>query len=178
MRYSKIHKLDVSNGEGVGVALFVQGCHFHCKNCFNSETWDFNGGKTWNPYILDEFLDLIDRPYITRISILGGEPLATENICDINYLLYNIRKRFDDSKKIWIYTGYTFEEIEYEPCSLDENMKIYERKNVLLFADILVDGQYVDELKDISLAFRGSSNQRIIDVKKSLKEKQVVLYIR
>lgn len=176
MRYSKIHKLDVSNGEGVGVALFVQGCHFHCKNCFNSETWDFNGGKKWNPYILNEFLDLIDEPYITRISILGGEPLARENICDINYLLFNIKERFDDSKKIWVYTGYTFEEITQESLFLDG--KIYERKNVLLLADILVDGQYIDELKDISLAFRGSSNQRIIDIKKSLEEKQVVLYMK
>lgn len=113
MRYSKIHKLDVSNGEGVGVALFVQGCHFHCKNCFNSETWDFDKGKEWNRHIEDLFINyLIDRPYITRVSILGGEPLADKNIDSINYLLFKIRNRFGDSKQIWIYTGYTFEEIE------------------------------------------------------------------
>lgn len=174
MRYSKIHKLDVSNGEGVGVALFVQGCHFHCKNCFNSETWDFSKGKEWDSRIENLFINyLIDRPYITRISILGGEPLADKNIDSINYLLFKIKDRFGDSKKIWIYTGYTFEEIKN-----GNGNKSCERKNTLLLADVLVDGQYIDELKDISLKFRGSSNQRIINVKKSLEENQVVLYIK
>lgn len=157
MRYSKIHKLDVSNGSGIGVALFVQGCHFHCKNCFNKETWDFDGGKEWTSKIERKFLDLMDRPYITRVTMLGGEPLADENIDDVMYLLYKIRDRFGDSKKIWIYTGYTFEEIQNGYSN-----KSCERKNVLLLADVLVDGQYLDELRDLSLAFRGSKNQRIL----------------
>lgn len=174
MRYSKIHKLDVSNGEGVGVALFVQGCNFHCKNCFNNETWDFDKGKEWDSRIENLFINyLIDRPYITRVSILGGEPLVDKNVDSVNYLLFKIKDRFGDSKKIWIYTGYTFEEIKN-----GNGNKSCERENVLLLADVLVDGQYIDELKDISLKFRGSSNQRIIDVKKSLEEKQVVLYIK
>lgn len=171
MRYSKIHKLDISNGEGIGVALFVQGCHFHCNNCFNSETWDFDKGKEWNEEIQNQFLDLIDRPYITRVSILGGEPLADENIDNILYLLFKIKKRFGDTKNIWVYTGYTFEEIENKYGN-----KSCERKNILLFADIIVDGQYIDKLKDLSLRFRGSSNQRIIDVKQSYEEKKIVLY--
>ncbi len=173
MRYSKIHKLDVSNGSGIGVALFVQGCHFHCKNCFNKETWDFDRGKEWTSKIEKKFLDLMDRPYITRVTMLGGEPLADENIDDVMYLLYKIRDRFGNSKKIWIYTGYTFEEIQNGYSN-----KLCERKNVLLLADVLVDGQYFDELKDLSLKFRGSSNQRIIDVKKSLMQGKVVLYMK
>lgn len=172
MRYSKIHKLDVSNGSGIGVALFVQGCHFHCKNCFNKETWDFDKGKEWTSKIEKKFLDLMDRPYITRVTMLGGEPLADENIDDVMYLLYKIRDRFGNSKKIWIYTGYTFEEIQN-----GHSNKSCERKNALLLVDVLVDGQYFDELKDLSLKFRGSSNQRIIDVKKSLMQGKVVLYM-
>ncbi len=190
MRYSKIHKLDISNGSGVGVALFVQGCHFHCKNCFNSETWDFNGGKEWNEKIQNKFLDLIDRPYITRISILGGEPLADENIIEIYLLLKNIKNRFPN-KQIWLYTGYTFEQLSLfnsindflkGDCDLDtvidrENNNLI-RQMIIQKCDVLIDGQYIDELKDISLKFRGSSNQRIINVKKSLEENQVVLYIK
>lgn len=187
MRYSKIHKLDVSNGEGVGVALFVQGCHFHCKNCFNSETWDFNGGKEWDSITEGRFLDLIDKPYITRITLLGGEPLADENINSIENLLFEIRDRFGTSKKIWLYTGYRFEEIYNKKLYFavyrltNETQKAKNeitRFSLLEYIDVLVDGQYIDELKNISLKFRGSSNQRIIDVKKSLKENQAVLYIK
>lgn len=183
MRYSKIHKLDVSNGEGVGVALFVQGCHFHCKNCFNQETWDFDKGKEWTLSIEQRFLELIDKPYITRISILGGEPLADENVQTIFLLLQKVKTRFPD-KMIWLYTGYTFENIFCKSIFdlLDDNQhQIYKYRNKILkdgYCDILVDGQYIDEFKDISLKFRGSSNQRIVDVKKSLEEKQVVLYIK
>lgn len=183
MRYSKIHKLDVSNGEGVGVALFVQGCHFHCKNCFNSETWDFDKGKEWTLSIEQRFLELIDRPYITRVSILGGEPLANENVQTILLLLQKIKARFPD-KVVWLYTGYTFENIFCKSIfDLFDNhqSQIYEYRNKILkdeYCDVLVDGQYIDELKDISLKFRGSSNQRIINVKKSLEENQVVLYIK
>ena len=109
MRYASIRKLDISNGEGVGVALFVQGCRFnpHCYNCFNPDTWDFNGGKEWTPEIKDKFLELIDRPYIKRVSILGGEPLADENLDDIFDLISEIKRRFSDTKTIWLYTGYT-----------------------------------------------------------------------
>jgi len=187
MRYSKIHKLDVTNGEGVGVALFVQGCPFHCKNCFNQETWDFNGGKEWNYDIQNQFLNLIDRPYITRISLLGGDPLAYQNLGSVKFLLHKIKKRFGDSKKIWLYTGYTFEEI----CKRKEFIEKHRlwsseikeiQLDLVLFSvmcdtDILVDGQYIDELKDISLKFRGSENQRIIDLKKSLEKGRAVLYM-
>ena len=111
MRYAQIREMDISNGEGIGVALFVQGCHFHCPNCFNSETWDFHGGKEWTDEIADKFLDLADKPHIKRISILGGEPLAEENVGAVWELLNKIRSRFGNSKKIWLYTGYTWEEL-------------------------------------------------------------------
>ena len=158
MRYSQIRRLDISNGEGVGVALFTQGCHFHCKNCFNKSTWDFNGGKEFTKEVEDYFYKLVDRPHIARVTILGGEPLADENLETIDRLVANI------NKKIWMYTGNTFETL----ISSDKY------KSILNNIDILVDGRYVDELKDLNLKFRGSSNQRIIDVKKSLKAGAVV----
>ncbi len=152
MRYASIRTMDVSDGEGVGCSLFVQGCHFHCKNCFNQSTWDFNGGKEWTETTKEKFLELVNRPYITRVSILGGEPLADENIYDVTDLISQIPL----DKKIWLYTGYVY-----------ENMDFY-RKAVSDSVDVLVDGQFVDELKDMNLPFRGSSNQRLIDIKKTI----------
>ena len=152
MRYAEIQEFDVNNGEGVGCSLFVQGCHFHCKNCFNQSTWDFNGGKEWTKATIEKFLELVNRPYITRVSILGGEPLTDENIEDVSDLISQIPL----NKKVWLYTGYVYENMDSD------------RKLVSNSVDVLVDGQYVDELKDMNLSFRGSSNQRIIDIKKTL----------
>lgn len=157
MRYASIRDLDISNGNGIGVALFTQGCHFHCKNCFNKSTWDFDGGKEFTKETCDKFMKLVNRPFIKRVSILGGEPLAKENVDDV----CNVLKQIKD-KQIWVYTGYTF-----------ETVKNYD---IMKYIDYLVDGQYVDELRDLKLKFKGSSNQRIIDVQKSLKESKVVLY--
>lgn len=141
MRYTQIRKLDISNGEGIGIALFVQGCHFHCKNCFNQSTWNFNGGKPFTADVKRHFLNLAKNKYVSRVSILGGEPLAAENYLEVEQLCRGI------GKTIWLYTGYTFNEI---PC-----------KSILEFVDVIVDGQYIDDLKDFSLKFRGSSNQHI-----------------
>lgn len=152
MRYASIRTMDVSDGEGVGCSLFVQGCHFHCKNCFNQSTWDFNGGKEWTKDTKEKFLELVNRPYITRVSILGGEPLADENIEDVSDLISQIPL----NKKVWLYTGYVYENMDSD------------RKLVSNSVDVLVDGQFVDELKDMNLPFRGSSNQRLIDIKKTL----------
>lgn len=157
MRYASIRDMDISNGNGIGVALFTQGCHFHCKNCFNKSTWDFDGGKEFTKETCDKFMKLVNRPFIKRVSILGGEPLAKENVDDV----CNVLKQIKD-KQIWVYTGYTF-----------ETVKNYD---IMKYIDYLVDGQYVDELRDLKLKFRGSSNQRIVDVQKSLKESKVVLY--
>ena len=157
MRYASIRDMDISNGNGIGVALFTQGCHFHCKNCFNKSTWDFDGGKEFTKETCDKFMKLVNRPFIKRVSILGGEPLAKENVDDV----CNVLKQIKD-KQIWVYTGYTFEAVK--------------NYDIMKYIDYLVDGQYVDELRDLKLKFKGSSNQRIIDVQKSLKENKVVLY--
>lgn len=170
-----MRSLDISNGENVGVSLFVQGCHFHCYNCFNSNTWDFDSGKEWTEETENKFMELINRPYIKRISILGGEPLADENVVTINTLLTQIKKDFSN-KIIWIYSGYTWEQIfdnhqHVEVLSINKN-----RQDVIFNSDILVDGRFINSKKDITLKWRGSSNQRVIDIKKSIKENKIILY--
>lgn len=170
MRYASIRKMDISNGEGVGVALFVQGCSFHCKGCFNSETWDFNGGKEWTEEVENDFLELVSKPYITRISILGGEPLEKENLGCLYYLVMKIKKDYPD-KKIWIYSGYTFEKL----MSDYPQINVF-RQLILKYCDVLVDGQFEEDKKDLMLKFRGSKNQRVIDVQESLKQNKVILY--
>lgn len=171
MRYASIRSMDISNGEGVGVSLFVQGCHFHCKNCFNQDTWDFSGGKEWNREIEDELMKLVNRPYIKRVSLLGGEPLADENVLDIMRLINRIKTECPD-KKIWCYTGYTWEQIfPIVNPYLNLTQAEMTRQNAVKNCDILVDGRFVEEEKDLSLEFRGSKNQRIIDVKERITSK-------
>ena len=171
MRYASIRSMDISNGEGVGVSLFVQGCHFHCKNCFNQDTWDFSGGKEWNREIEDEFMKLVNRPYIKRVSLLGGEPLADENVIDIRRLINRIKTECPD-KKIWCYTGYTWEQIfPIVNPYLNLTQAEMTRQNAVKNCDILVDGRFVEEEKDLSLEFRGSKNQRIIAVKERITSK-------
>lgn len=165
MRYALIRKMDISNGPGVGVSLFVQGCHLHCKGCFNSIAWDFNGGKEWNDDVKQKFLELASRPYIKRISILGGEPLSYENVFDVYELIVEIKNKLPD-KVIWLYTGYLFEYVINNQFS----------RKVLELCDVVVDDRYVEELKDISLPWCGSSNQRVIDVQETLKQNKIVLY--
>lgn len=183
MRYAQIRSLDVSNGEGCGVALFVQGCPFnpHCKNCFNPETWDFNGGKEWTEETKNKFLKLIDRPYIKRVSLLGGEPLAEQNLDGVLSLIKEIRISFPE-KTIWLYTGYKFEQIKDE---FTESKKWLQaswkhsaitRWEIVTNVDVLVDGEYIDEQRDLTLKWRGSKNQRVIDVPESLAQNKIVLY--
>ncbi|RFZ76428.1 anaerobic ribonucleoside-triphosphate reductase activating protein [Lacrimispora amygdalina] len=176
MKYAQIRKMDISNGEGIGISLFVQGCHFHCKNCFNSSTWDFDGGKDWTEEVRERFLALVSRAQIKRVSILGGEPLANENLIDVLDLVNEIKHSYPE-KTIWLYTGYTWEEIWK---SKTEKFKYFKNRvlrwEIISMCDVMVDGRYVDELRDISLAWRGSSNQRVINVKESLKQERLVLY--
>lgn len=198
MRYASMRNLDISNGEGVGVSLFVQGCPFHCKNCFNSETWDFNGGKEWTEKTKDKFMKLIDRPYIKRISFLGGECLAEQNLDEILSLVQEIRNSYPN-KTIWLYTGYHVF-INYPESHRQHKVILSTRPNastniiyddelffkkkeedrkrseIIFNVDVLVDGEYIDEQKDLSLKWRGSKNQRVIDVKQSLAQNKMVLY--
>ena len=177
MRYASIRKMDISNGEGIGVSLFVQGCKFMCLNCFNQEAWDFNGGKEWTPKVEEEFLELIDRPYITRISILGGEPLESVNVRQLYLLIKKIKERFSD-KKIWLYTGYIYENILINNLNqlLHSTQTDEYRQSIVKLCDVLVDGQFETDKKDLTLKFRGSKNQRVIDIQETLKQNKVVLY--
>ena len=159
MRYFQIRDMDISNGEGVGMALFCSGCPLHCPNCFNQDLWDFNGGKPWTEEVQCQFIKLTNRPYIKRISFLGGEPLADQNIQTISAII----EQLDKTKIVWVYTGYTWEELIMQD-------KIKYLTNV----DVLVDGRYEDDKKDFHLKFKGSSNQRIIDVQKSIQEGVIV----
>ena len=161
MKYNLIRKMDISNGPGVRVSIFMQGCDFHCLNCFNPETWSFVTGKEFNDDIIDKIIELANNDYISGLSILGGEPMHPKNIDGTTKLAKIFREKYP-KKNIWVWSGFTFEDLK--------------DKEVLNYIDVLVDGQYKDELHDPTLYFRGSSNQRVIDVVKSLKKKEIVNY--
>ena len=161
MRYNKIRKMDISNGPGVRVSIFMQGCTFNCKNCFNPETHDFNGGKEFTEDTIKRVLELCDNENIEGLSILGGEPMHPKNIEATTKLAKAFKEKFSN-KTIWSWSGFLF----------DKDLK---DKEVLKYIDVLVDGQYVDKLRDPKLKYFGSSNQRVIDVQKSLQENKIVL---
>lgn len=144
--------------------MFVQGCRAHCKNCFNSETWDFCGGKEWTEGTKQTFLELASKPYVARISILGGEPFEPENLDGVIDLLKTIKEVYPD-KEVWVYTGHDFDHVLKSKESF-----------ALPYIDVLVDGKFIEELKDITLKWRGSSNQHLIDVQKTLASDKIVLY--
>lgn len=152
--------MDISNGPGVRVSIFMQGCTFNCKNCFNKETHDFNGGKDLTEDTIKRVLDLAKNDYIKGLSILGGEPLHPKNRKGSLELAKRFKEEYPD-KTVWVWTGFSFEDLNQE-----ENLK---------YIDILVDGRFVEELHDPTLKWRGSSNQRVIDIKKTLKKKKIVL---
>ena len=160
MRYNLIRKMDISNGPGVRVSIFMQGCAFHCKNCFNPETWDFKGGKEFTDETIEKVLDLCDKDQVKGLSILGGEPMHPTNIDGTTKLAKAFKQRYPN-KDIWTWSGFRFEDLK--------------DKKVLDYIDVLVDGTYKDELHDPTLKWRGSSNQRVIDVQKSKQKNEIVL---
>ena len=162
MGYNKIRKMDISDGPGVRVSIFMQGCAFNCKNCFNPETHDFNGGKEFTDATIDRILELSDNDNIEGLSILGGEPMHPRNIETTTKLAKAFKEKYPN-KSVWAWSGFKF----------DQDLK---DKEVAKYLDVLVDGQYVDELHNPTLKWKGSSNQRVIDVQKSLKQNQVVLF--
>ena len=162
MRYNKIRKMDISNGPGVRVSIFFQGCAFHCKNCFNPETWDFNKGEEFTDETIEHILDLCDNDYIVGLSMLGGEPMHPTNLPGTTKLAKAFKERFPN-KSLWSWSGFTYEDY-------------VSKQEVINYLDVLVDGQFVDELRDPKLKYAGSSNQRAIDVKKSLKAGKVILF--
>ena len=168
MNYGEIKKNDIANGLGVRVSLFVSGCRHHCKNCFNSDTWDFSYGKPFTDKTADDIIKAMKPDFINGFSLLGGEPFEPENQPELKKLLRRIKSEFPN-KDIWCYTGFLFD----EELLGDSRANTENTRELLSYIDVLVDGRFVEQKKDISLKFRGSSNQRIIDVKKSLETNEV-----
>ena len=162
MRYNKIRKMDISNGPGVRVSIFMQGCTFNCKQCFNPETHNFEGGKEFNEATIDRVIELCQNENVNGLSILGGEPLHPKNIEGTTKLVKTFKEKLPD-KNVWIWSGFSF----------DGELK---DKEVLKYTDVLVDGRYVDELRNPTLKWRGSENQRVIDVQKSLNNTDIIFY--
>lgn len=162
MNYAQIRKYDVANGTGIRTVIFVTGCTHNCRNCFNKDYQDFNYGEVWTDAETEKVIEYLEDDNVSGLTLLGGEPMQNLDLIEV---LKSVRARVN--KPIWVYSGYTYEEIL-------ENKK---RTELLELCDVLVDGRFVEELKDLKLKFRGSSNQRIIDVKKSLEQGKVVLFM-
>lgn len=162
MNYIKITKNDIANGPGVRCVLWVAGCDLHCAGCHNQSTWDFNAGKPFDENAKNKLFEVLSKPYIQGLSISGGHPLDPHNFEGVLTLVKEVKEKFP-TKDIWLYTGYLYEELYYREIS-----------RILLYIDILVDGPYIEEQRDISLAFRGSKNQRLIDVKETLKQGKII----
>lgn len=172
MNYCNIHPRDIANGVGVRVALFVSGCRNHCKNCFQPETWDFNYGDPFTEAVEDRILEELSPFFVDGLTVLGGEPFEQENQRGLLPFLKRLRAELPD-KTIWAYSGFTWEQLTGQSparcrCEVTDEL--------LSLLDVLVDGPFVEEQKDISLQFRGSANQRILDVPATLRSGAVVLW--
>lgn len=179
MNYIKITKNDIANGPGVRVTLWVSGCTIHCKGCHNPQTWDFNIGKLFDEAVKQELFEALNKPYIQGITLSGGNPLEEKNRNEILGLIAEIHLLFPE-KDIWCYTGFTCEEL----CEQYNDERVYGCDastqytpwEFFKYIDVLVDGPYIEEQRDITLPFCGSKNQRLIDVKKTIKEGQIIQY--
>ena len=158
MRYAAIRPLDISNGEGLGVALFVQGCSLHCKECFQPETWDFNGGQEFTQETKEKIFNYLRQPGITRLTILGGEPLEECNLFELSKLIRQVREQLPDIE-IWLYSGYTIEQLIQR---MRKQQEVHYLKYILDNVDVLIDGPFIEEEKDLGLEWRGSANQQYI----------------
>lgn len=171
MNYCNIKKFDIADGTGVRVSLFVSGCTHHCKGCFQPETWDFDYGQNFCEETENEIINALSPDYIDGLTVLGGEPMEIQNQKALLPFLKKVKLLYPE-KSIWIYSGYTFEEL-----TGDLRSKCEETSEILSLTDVLVDGEFMLDKKNISLKFRGSENQRIIDIKKTLEKGQIILYI-
>ena len=173
MNYLGIDKSSISNGPGVRVVLWVAGCKIHCKGCQNPESWDFCAGKPFDENAKQELFEVLDKPYIRGVSFSGGHPLEYESLPDVYDLIKEIKTRFP-KKDIWLYTGYTLSINDFDntvDICWDNGLL---RNYILAMCDVVVDGPYIEEQRDITLAFRGSKNQRIIDVKETLSQCKII----
>ncbi len=171
MNYGEIKKTDIANGKGVRVSLFVSGCTHRCKECFNPETWDFAYGKPYTEKTEDDIISYLAPVYIAGLSLLGGEPFEPENQRALIKLLRRVKKTYP-KKNVWCYTGYLFD----KDLLSESRARCEVTDEMLSYIDVLVDGEFVLSQKDITLAFRGSANQRIIDVPKSIENGNVTIY--
>lgn len=171
MNYGTIKYLDIANGPGVRTSLFVSGCRHHCKGCFNPETWDFAYGKPYTPEVEQMILESLKPDYVQGFSLLGGEPFEPENQAELTGLLEKIKATYP-KKTIWCYTGYLYD------VDLQKGGKVYTdvTDRMLSLIDVLVDGEFILEQKDITLVFRGSKNQRIIDLSATYGRKNIVIW--
>lgn len=165
MNYIKIDKCDVANGQGVRVVLWLSGCSLHCKGCHNSETWDKNNGKLFDEVAKKELFDALSKSHIRGITFSGGHPLEEYNVMDVVNLIDEIRIKFPN-KDIWLYTGLVYEDIVNNPMLYSTIKK----------CDVIVDGPYIEKLRNLTLPWRGSSNQRVIDINHTLSENRLVLF--
>lgn len=168
MNYARIRPVDVANGPGIRVSLWVSGCPHHCEGCFNPETWDYDYGKPFGEEQIEEIIKLADHDYVDGLSVLGGEPLAPQNQEDVRLMVVEFLLMYYPKKTVWLYTGYLWEDIV-------DGVVGQMARDIIGYVDVLVDGPFIAEQKDLSLRFRGSRNQRVIDVQRSLREEQVTL---
>lgn len=181
MNYHKIDNFSITDGIGARVVLWVSGCTMRCKGCHNPETWAFNSGKLFDETAKEELFEALNKPYIQGITFSGGHPLEDENIDTVYELCYEIRKKYP-TKDIWLYTGYNFDDflplfqvMPRQTYLYDNNFILLGRiANIISMCDVVVDGRYIEEQRDITLLFRGSRNQRLIDVKKTIKNGEIV----
>lgn len=175
MRYSSIKQFDMANGEGIRTSLFVTGCNFHCKDCFNPEAQDFEYGKPYTEETEAQILEMVANPHVKGLSILGGDPLWQDNdgLWDLAILAHKVKQM---DKTVWIWSGFKWENIFPKVVPDWINDLQWYRQNLIEECDVFVDGQFEADKKDLSLKWRGSSNQRVIDVQKSLEANEVVLY--
>lgn len=169
MNYADIKRVDVANGEGVRVSVFVSGCNHHCEGCFNRCAWDFNYGNKFTDEEIDKVINYLDHDYISGLSLLGGEPLEPQNQEGLLPLVRKVKEKFPN-KNIWCYTGFDFEKDVVGKMAQESVVS----NELIKYLDVVVDGKFEQDKKDLKLRFRGSSNQRIIDVQESLKENQIV----
>ena len=170
MNYGAIKKCDIANGVGVRTVLFVSGCTHHCKGCFQPETWNFDYGERYTKETEDEIIESLRPDYVDGITLLGGEPFEPENQRELVKLLRRIKKELPQ-KTVWSFSGYTYEELTGDSCAVCEVTN-----EMLSMLDVLVDGEFVEAKRNISLRFRGSENQRLIDMNKTRKEGKIVLW--
>ena len=173
MNYLQIDKSSISNGPGVRVVLWVSGCTCRCEGCQNQESWSFNSGKLFDDNAKNELFEALNKPYIQGITFSGGHPLENKNVEEIYLLIKEIKEVFP-TKNIWLYTGYTWEQIFPQVCLDMFNVNNLYRKEAVKMCDVVVDGPYIEEQRDITLKFRGSKNQRLIDVKTTLKQNKII----